>query len=386
MENFQERSIDRLARYIIISAGLLLAGAVCLYFRNVLIYVIAAFIVSLIGRPVMRMLRKVHIKGFRAPDWLLAIITMFIIAMCLLTFLTQAIPLIVNIFRNVSVDDIQSADAVTVNFLERINSYLIGMFPALGPDFRLETVLVSRIRNSLSFSSVSGFMTGLIGSVVSLVSNFAVGAFSTIFISFFFIKDDKLISKIVCALVPDSFEHRARKAVSEISELLSRYFVGLIIEIVGVAMVDFLGLWIIARLGFGPAIGIALIAGMLNIIPYIGPLFGEVIGVVLGLILKFSTGAGIDVNIWLFALIILAIMMTAQFIDNFIYQPLIYSASIKAHPLEIFIVLLIAANIGGVPGMVAAIPAYTVIRVIASRFFCGIKAIRTLIPPEDCQC
>ena len=107
---------------------------------------------------------------------------------------------------------------------------------------------------------------------------------------------------------------------------------------------------------------------------------GIVMGVVFGIILKLGTGAGLDVNIWIFALIILAIMLTAQLIDNFIYQPLIYSTSIKAHPLEIFIVLLMAGHIGGAVGMLVAIPAYTVVRVSAIRFFYRYKAIQRLIP------
>ena len=76
-------------------------------------------------------------------------------------------------------------------------------------------------------------------------------------------------------------------------------------------------------------------------------------------------------------------MLAVQLIDNFIYQPLIYSTSIKAHPLEIFIVLLIAGHIGGIVGMLIAIPAYTVIRVIASRFFYDFKIVRRLIPDVE---
>ena len=154
-------------------------------------------------------------------------------------------------------------------------------------------------------------------------------------------------------------------------------------EIFGVVLLDCLGLWLIARIGFNYALGIAFIAGLLNIIPYVGPLIGEAIGVVLCLILKYGAGVGLNVNIWIFALIVLAIMLSVQLIDNFIYQPLIYSTSIKAHPLEIFIVLLIAGHIGGIVGMLIAIPAYTVIRVIASRFFYDFKIVRRLIPDVE---
>ena len=155
---------------------------------------------------------------------------------------------------------------------------------------------------------------------------------------------------------------------------------GLIIETLGVALVDFLGLWLIARFDFSYAIGIGFIAGILNVIPYVGPLIGDIIGVVFGIILKLGTGAGLDVNIWIFILIILVIMIAAQLIDNLIYQPIIFSTSIKAHPLEIFIVLLMAGHIGGMVGMLVAIPAYTVVRVVAIRFFYRYKPIQRLVP------
>jgi predicted PurR-regulated permease PerM len=201
-----------------------------------------------------------------------------------------------------------------------------------------------------------------------------------VFISFFFVRDETLFREIVCALVPDRMEGQMTKSLADIEGLLSRYFVGLLVEMTGVALLDFLGLWIFARLGFSNALGIAFIAGILNIIPYVGPLLGELIGVILAVILKYGSGVGLPVNIWVFALIVLAIMLTTQLVDNFVYQPLIYSTSIKASPLEIFIVILLASHIGGVVGMLVAIPAYTVVRVIASRFFPDVKLVKRLIP------
>ena len=152
----------------------------------------------------------------------------------------------------------------------------------------------------------------------------------------------------------------------------------------GVALINFVGLSLIARLGVNAALGIAFITGIFNIIPYVGPLMGGVIGTTLGLILKYSsaTPIGLDVNFWVFASILIAIFCFTQLIDNFVYQPLIYSTSIKAKPLEIFIVLLIVGHIGGPLAMIIAIPSYTVVRVIAFRFFGHVKAIKRLIPDE----
>jgi predicted PurR-regulated permease PerM len=370
----KERNIDKLAGYLIKLGGLAIIAALCWYFKNVLIYIIIAFVVSLVGRPIMKLLKKIRIGKFHLPDWFSAVLTILLIIGFLILIITQMVPMVSNIIRDASL--LNGNLYLESNPVERFNEWLIGLFPNLGAEFNVIDVIMDKLRELVSFNSVTGF----VGSVASLVSSAFVGLFAVVFISFFFLKDSGLFERIIWALVPDKSEQTMTATLNDIKQLLSRYFVGLLLEMLGVALIDCLGLWLIARLDFSYAIGIAFIAGLLNVIPYVGPLMGEAIGVILGVILKLGTGAGLNVNLWVFALIILAIMLTAQLIDNFIYQPVIYSTSIKAHPLEIFIVLLMAGHIGGTVGMLVAIPAYTVVRVIALRFFHRFKPIQRLDP------
>lgn len=369
-----ERNIDKLAGYLIKLGIFAIIAALCWYFRSVLIYVIAAFVVSLIGQPVMRALRRLRIKGRSAPDWLLAVLTLIIVLGVAALIITQVVPVVTGIVRDASL--FSSRGLPDQSLFDKVNDWLVGLFPSLGTDFDLVKFLMTQLKEVTSVSNVSG----MIGSVASALVSTVVGLFSIVFISFFFIRDEKLFGKIVSALVPDRLEASVDKAIIDIEHLLSRYFGGLTIEMLGVALIDFLGLWLIARIGFRYAIGIAFIAGILNVIPYVGPLIGEVLGVVLCVILKAGAGVGLDVGLGWFALIVLAIMFGAQLVDNFFYQPVIYSNSIQATPLEIFIVLLMAGHIGGPLGMLVAIPAYTVVRVIAGRFFYDKKAVRRLMP------
>ena len=370
----EERNTDKLAGYLIKLGVFAIIAALCWYFRTVLIYIIVAFVVSLIGRPIMKLLKRFHIKKFYLPDWFSAVLTIVLLIGLLALVATQLVPLVSNIIRDASF--LNSNTYFSSNPVDKINEWLVGLFPTLGKDFDIVDVIMDQLRELVSFSSVSGF----VGSVASLVSSAFVGLFAVVFISFFFLKDAGLFERIICALVPDRVEHTMNTTLNDIKQLLSRYFVGLLLEMLGVALIDCLGLWLIARLDFTYAIGIAFLAGILNVIPYVGPLMGCGIGVILGVILKVGIGVGLDVNVWVFALIILAVMLTAQLIDNFIYQPVIYSTSIKAHPLEIFIVLLMAGHIGGTIGMLVAIPSYTVLRVIAIRFFHRFKPIQRLDP------
>lgn len=370
----KQSNVERLSGYIILIGVLAIAGALCWYFRSVLMYIILAFVVSLVSRPLVSLMRKVQVKGKSAPDWLLAILSIFFVIAGLSLVVTQAIPVVVNIIREAAVFNDMNLSGSDIS--DTVNGWVVGLFPSLGPDYDAISVILDYLKNATSGFSIAG----LLGSVAGAVVNLAVGLFAVVFISFFFVKDDKLFSRIVAALVPDPIEGKVTDAIGDIERLLSRYFVGLLLEMLCVAFFNFLGLSLIARIGANYALGIAFIAGILNIIPYVGPIIGEVLGVLLCLVLKYGAGVGLDVNIWIFALIVLAIMLGVQLIDNFVLQPLIYSTSIQASPLEIFIVMLMAGHLGGIVGMLAAIPGYTIIRVVAGRFFYDKKIVRRLMP------
>lgn len=376
----EERYVDKLAKYILLAAGAALIGGICWYFRSVLIYILIAVVVSLIGKPIMKQLQKVNIKGKRLPDWFLAAFTLLTILIIFISIITMVVPIVSGLIKGISLTSIEESVRYIAEPLANFNETLRQTFPVLGGEFRIEVALIQELQAMLNPSIFSS----VIGSAASVITSFGIGLFSVTFISFFFIKDDDTFTKIVTALVPDKHENETAKAIADIGHLLSRYFSGVMVEVLGVALINFLGLLLIARLGFNAAISIAFLTGLLNVIPYVGPLLGGVIGTILGIIIKYSSSVaiGLDVSFVAFMAILIAIFCFTQLVDNFLYQPLIYSTSIKAKPLEIFIVLLIAGHLGGPLAMLVAIPCYTVIRVIAFRFFRHFKAIRRLIPSE----
>ena len=371
----KQSNVERLAGYIILIGFTAAIGFTCWYFRSVLIYVILAFVVSLISLPLTRLMRKVKIKGKSMPDWLLAMLSILIVIGGALLIVTQVIPVVISIIREAALFSNMSFPPQG-GIVDSLNNKVEDLFPAVGKDFDLISLILNHLKSTTADISI----TGILGSVASAVADVGIGLFAVIFISFFLVKDEKLFSRIVGTLVPDRFEASVTDAIGDIEHLLSRYFIGLVIEMLVVAILNFLGLWAIARIGFTYALGIGFIAGILNIIPYVGPLIGEILGVVLCTVLKYGTGVGLDVNIVVFAAIVLAIMLSVQLIDNFVLQPIIYSSSIQATPLEIFIVMLMAGHMGGMIGMLAAIPTYTVIRVMAGRFFYKQKIVRRLMP------
>ena len=379
MEN-NERYSDKLAKYIIAAAGAAAVVGLCWYFRSVLAYILIAVVVSLIAKPLMGIFQKIRIKGKKAPDWLLAAFSIVIVLGVLISILTSVIPIVSGIVKEISMVNIESAARGIAVPLAEFNEFLVKTFPQLGDGFRIEVTILNELQKMFNVSAFSS----VLGSAASFVTSMAIGLFSVVFIGFFFIKDDGLFTQIVCALVPDRHEATTERAISDIGYLLSRYFIGVIMEMIGVALINFLGLMFIARMGFHVSLGIAVLTGILNVIPYVGPFIGIVLGTTLSILLKYTSVSpiGLDVNFWVFTAILIAILYFTQLVDNFVYQPLIYSTSIKSKPLEIFIVLLIVGHIGGPLSLIIAIPCYTVVRVIAFRFFGHIKAIKRLIPDE----
>ena len=161
--------------------------------------------------------------------------------------------------------------------------------------------------------------------------------------------------------------------VMETKDLLSRYFIGILAQITVIILVISIGLSI---LGVQNALLIGVIAGVFNIIPYIGPLMGAGIG----LLLAATSQLEVSPDAALFGFLMSAIIpfVVAQLLDNFLLQPLIFSKSVKAHPLEIFMVILAAGSLGGIIGMIVAVPTYSFIRIIAKEFFNGYKIVQGL--------
>ena len=376
----QNHYTEILAKWLLAAFVAVIAWLLFRQFGSVVVYVLLAGVVSLIAKPLKMMLAKIRIKGHRAPDWFLAILSILLILVIFCGIIAGLAPMVKEVISDVaSVTGDTSLGAISSNLAE-LNAYLVKTFD-LDPGFRIEVAILHQVKSLINVN----IFGNVIGSVASALASFGIGLFSVVFIAFFFIRDEKLFSRIICALAPDRHEDEVAQSLSDVEHLLSRYFIGLIVEMSCVGLIDFLGLWAIARLELGTAIGIGFMAGLLNIIPYVGPLLGGVLGTIIAMTIRYcGTGAcGLDIGFWGFLAILVAVFVLAQLVDNFILQPVIYSTSIQASPLEIFIVMLLAGTMGGILGMLTAIPAYTVVRVVAGRFFPQVKFIRRLLGLDD---
>jgi predicted PurR-regulated permease PerM len=364
--------MNKLAKYIIISVTIALVGFLVWYFSEIVWYLLISAVIFLIGKPLATLLTSFSIKKFRIPNWLASAITLLTIFSAIGLVLFFLTPIIIRIVSNIGQVDF---DRVLANISEpftKLNYRLTTLFPSLGEDYRVEAYILEQIKESTSIT----FFTRAFSSIASFTVDLAIGIFSVVFISFFFLQERNLMGNMLNAIVPDKYEANMKRALSSAENLLRRYFTGIFIESILITILNTVGLYFIVGFDFDLAVMVAFASGVLNVIPYVGPLTGELLGVMAGIITHYSTpDAG---PVLPFLLLIFGVMLTTQLIDNYLFQPFIYSSTVKAHPLEIFIVILIAGYVGGVIGMLIAIPAYTVLRVFAGEFLSHFKIVQRL--------
>lgn len=218
----------------------------------------------------------------------------------------------------------------------------------------------------------------IFGSIIGFFGNMMIALMSILFIAFFFIREQGLFSNMISSVVPNAYEDRTIGAIDETSQMLIRYFIGIAtqVTVITVLVATALGL-----LGIKNALLIGFFAALMNVIPYLGPIIGATFAIII------TVSSNLDMSFYSellpILLKVLAVFGGMQLLDNFILQPTIFGRSVKAHPLEIFIVVLMGAKLGGVLGMVLAIPAYTVIRVVAKVFLSEFKVVQRITKSLD---
>lgn len=339
---------------IIVGIVLLVLGLYKL--QNIIIYIVLAAILALIGRPMIKFLKK-RLK-FR-NTW--ATITVIVVILGVFAGLISLfVPMLISQGKNLA-----SIDFKALN--DSIHRFLDNLLLSLGMG-RLESQLAD-IPELLNMQDVSTVLNGFI----DVISNIGVGLFSVLFIAFFFMKDGTIIINSFLSLVKRERLPQVRKTIEDIKRLLSRYFLGLFLQL---SVVFILLTIVLLIFGVKDALIIAFLCALLNIIPYVGPMIGAVVISVLT-ISNFMDADLQNVILPKTIYVLLGFFIT-QFIDNVISQPIIFSNSMKSSPLEIFIVTLISGTLFGIVGMVIAIPAYTVLKVILKAVFPKNKLIQLL--------
>jgi len=354
--------------------GIAVAVFLLWYIRTIITYVLVAIVLSLIGTPLTELIEKLKIKNFTIPSAMSAAITLVAMLMVVVGFLSLFAPLVAKEARLISSIDTQQVASNLEEPLTAMESWVNQYSLSSDPDESSSEYIKGRLSGMVDVSQVSD----VLGTLVGTLGNLFVAVISIFFITFFLLKDRDIAGNFVDAITPDKYLEKVRNILVNIKKTLTRYFVGILIQVTVVTTVISIALMI---LGVQNALVIGLFAGIVNVIPYVGPFIGAAFGILIGV----STSLELDFYTELIplALKIASVFLGMQLLDNFVLQPIIFSNSVNIHPLEVFLVVLIAGTLVGITGMILAIPSYSFIRIIAKEFLSQFKAVQSLTQNMD---
>jgi predicted PurR-regulated permease PerM len=358
-------------RNILIFFGILLLLACVWYFRNIVVYILVSGVLSIMGRPLVDLLCRIRIRKWVFPRTLSALITLIIIWGIIITFFSVFIPLVTTQINYLSTIDSDKIVQIVAGPMNKVENLFRTLNKDISKDLSIQDFIAGKVAGVLNINMIQNF----ISSLISILGNVLVGIFSITFITFFFLKDQRLFFESILMWVPDKYVDNVTRALYSVKKLLTRYFIGIVIQSTCIMILITTGMTI-AGIDFQQALVMGLILGILNVIPYVGPWIGLFIAIIMGVASHINQ----DFTLVVVPLVTYMIIVEAvtHLIDNIVFQPVIFSNSVRAHPLEIFVVVLAAGYAAGIPGMILGIPAYTVLRVFAREFFYNFKAIQKI--------
>lgn len=354
--------VKRILLYLlVISAILILASW---YFSNIFVYLVFSLVLATLLRPLTNAIHRVHLLNTRIPRSVAIIFSFALLISVVTLFVMLFIPLFseqVKVLSQISYDSVLSSLSQPFNSIEHF--LIVNKLTAQEEGFLFES-----IRHSLFGLLTEIDFTLLLNNLISVTGGLLVGFLAVAFITFFLLLENGILRRQLISLVPNQYFEVFIAAMFKIEKLLSNYLIGLLFQMASIFTIASVGLSI---LGVKYALTIAVFAAVANLIPYLGPILGASFGIIVGI----STSGDLSFSQDLLVLIvkILSVFGIVQATDNVLLQPLIFSKSVKAHPLEIFVIIFAGATIAGIPGMIAAIPTYTILRVSTIEVYAGFK-------------
>jgi predicted PurR-regulated permease PerM len=366
-------------RNILIFFGILLLLACAWYFRNIVVYILVSGVLSIMGRPLVDLFCRIRIKKWVFPRSISALLTLVIIWGFIVLFFVIFVPLVTKQINYFSTIDSEKIVKIVEGPINKVENLFRAFNKEIKDELSIQDFIVGKVSGVLNINMIKNFL----GSLIGILGNVLVAIFSITFITFFFLKDQRLFFESILMWVPDKYVDNVTRALYSIKRLLTRYFIGIVIQSTCIMILITIGMTI-AGIDFQQALVMGLILGILNVIPYVGPWIGLFIAIIMGVASHMNQ----DFTTVVMPLVTYMIIVEAitHLIDNVLFQPVIFSSSVRAHPLEIFVVVLAAGFAAGIPGMIFGIPAYTVLRVFAREFFYNFKAVQKItssLSPEN---
>lgn len=192
-------------------------------------------------------------------------------------------------------------------------------------------------------------------SFAGTVTNVVVAMVTFPFVLFFLLKDGNRFKEYSLKLLPPKYRKDANQVLDNMDAQVGSYIQGQIIVATCIGILLYIGYFII---GLDYAITLAILAGILSVVPYLGPTLSIIPAVIIAI-----------VNSPLMLLKLAIVWVVVQFLEGNFISPNIMGRTMKIHPLTIMIVLLVAGNLFGLIGVVLGIPGYAILKVIVSYIY-----------------
>jgi len=354
-------------RLVLLCLGIFIAAMLSWFFSTIVGYFIIAMVLSAVLQTPTNYISQIQIAGIQLPRAVAVMFSFSVFAGIIALFVLLFIPLVSKQIEFISVLDYNSLFNTIISPVDFVEDFLIQKKWVK----EQEGFLMSGIQDYF-FSFFAEINIGnIINKVFDTTSAVLIGTLAVLFISFFLLYEKGLFRKNIIALIPNSYFEVSISAIYKIEKLLSNYLFGLLIQMFSIFTLVSIGL-IVSEVKY--AVTIAIFAAIANLIPYIGPILGASFGLIVSLSTQLQQSQ--DTAFSILAIKVIIVFLIVQLSDNLLLQPIIFSRSVKAHPLEIFSVVFMGAALAGAVGMIFAIPVYTILRVTAFEFWKGYKEYR----------
>lgn len=335
---FNNITLENVVKFVIGIGAVLFIALVVYNFSNLVAYLVIALLISYMLDPVVSRMQAAGMNRTLAIT-----LTLTSVILLIVWGSTTVIPIVANQMAGLA----RQLNIENLRFIAgQIETVIISNFEFIPEGF---------LRDNIGSMSESLFNTGQFADFVAIMIDLFTNIFWAFlvipFAVFFFLKDGHKIRRDLLQLVPNKYFETALSLIDIIETRLGRYFRSVFVQCTLVGIISWITLSI-AGLNNSASVGITI--GVANSIPYFGPIIGYILSIVVSII---ETGD--------FSLVIPCILavLVAQVIDNIVLQPLIFSRSAGMHPVAILFIILIGAQMGGLLGMLIAIPIATVIKI-----------------------
>lgn len=372
---FAYEIVSRSGTYIIV-----VKDAIGGFFRVIRPIIVGSILAYLLFPPVCRierLLKKLLIKYKLVKDesndkynWIYRLVSVIIVFLIIILSVVLIFNFIIPPLMESGkalMNNIPQYESVVRNGIGKLNTY----FASLNIDYQKVSEYVNKITSvfAIAGEEIINILTNSIQSIGSFLIDFVL----SIIFAFYFLKDKEMlfntIKKFGAVVMPGKFGRIVKQFIVDLDEVVGGFAKGVLLDALIVGIVSSI-LMLIIKHPFAILVGV--IAGIANVIPYIGPAIGAVAAFILGL---FSS---ITVGIWGFVLLILY-----QQVDGNIIQPKIVGGNVGLPAVWTLIALTIGGGYGGMFGMIVAVPIAAIFSVYMHRFYEKRKINKQQIKQEE---